>query len=161
MFKTYSSSSSLVITSRWFATSRLVAPVSVRLVYLNNSFYVFYMWVFANKMADRQRDGHTAPYHNMTCLERGIQKDTVNILLYCRYRVVMFQLELLCRSWDVNLSKLAMLFSAALTADTLTHWSLSEMAHRFKTALSIAFFDKLFFLNFIACICNDPSNDKS
>ena len=33
MFKTYSSSSSLVITSRWFATSRLVAPVSVRLVY--------------------------------------------------------------------------------------------------------------------------------
>ena len=36
MFKTYSSSSSLVITSRWFATSRLVAPVSVRLVYYNN-----------------------------------------------------------------------------------------------------------------------------
>ena len=33
MFKTYSSLSSLVITSRWFATSRLVAPVSVRLVY--------------------------------------------------------------------------------------------------------------------------------
>ena len=33
MFKTYSSSSSLVITSRWFATSRLVLPVSVRLVY--------------------------------------------------------------------------------------------------------------------------------
>ena len=33
MFKIYSSSSSLVITSRWFATSRLVAPVSVRLVY--------------------------------------------------------------------------------------------------------------------------------
>ena len=33
MFKTYSSSSSLVITSRWFATSRLRAPVSVRLVY--------------------------------------------------------------------------------------------------------------------------------
>ena len=33
MFKTYSSSSSLVITSRWFAISRLVAPVSVRLVY--------------------------------------------------------------------------------------------------------------------------------
>ena len=33
MFKTYSSSSSLVITSCWFATSRLVAPVSVRLVY--------------------------------------------------------------------------------------------------------------------------------
>ena len=33
MFKTYSSSSSLVIISRWFATSRLVAPVSVRLVY--------------------------------------------------------------------------------------------------------------------------------
>ena len=32
MFKTYSSSS-LVITSRWFATSRMVAPVSVRLVY--------------------------------------------------------------------------------------------------------------------------------
>ena len=29
----YSSSSSLVITSRWFATSRLRAPVSVRLVY--------------------------------------------------------------------------------------------------------------------------------
>ena len=29
MFKTYSSSSSLVITSRWFATSRLRAPVSV------------------------------------------------------------------------------------------------------------------------------------
>ena len=37
MFKTYSSSSSLVITSRWFATSRLRAPVSVRLVY--------YSWV--------------------------------------------------------------------------------------------------------------------
>ena len=37
MFKTYSSSSSLVITSRWFATSRLVAPVSVRLVYCNNT----------------------------------------------------------------------------------------------------------------------------
>ena len=33
MFKTYSSSSSLVITSCWFATSRLRAPVSVRLVY--------------------------------------------------------------------------------------------------------------------------------
>ena len=33
MFKTYSSSSSLVTTSRWFVTSRLVAPVSVRLVY--------------------------------------------------------------------------------------------------------------------------------
>ena len=33
MFKTYSSLSSLVITSRWFATSRLVAPISVRLVY--------------------------------------------------------------------------------------------------------------------------------
>ena len=33
MFKTYSSSSSLVITSCWFATSRVVAPVSVRLVY--------------------------------------------------------------------------------------------------------------------------------
>ena len=33
MFKTYSSSSSLVITSRWFTTSHLVAPVSVRLVY--------------------------------------------------------------------------------------------------------------------------------
>ena len=33
MFKTYRNSSSLVITSRWFATSRLVAPVSVRLVY--------------------------------------------------------------------------------------------------------------------------------
>ena len=33
MFKTYSSSSSLVITSRWFATSRLAAPASVRLVY--------------------------------------------------------------------------------------------------------------------------------
>ena len=32
MFKTYICSSSLVITSRWFATSRLVAPVSVRLV---------------------------------------------------------------------------------------------------------------------------------
>ena len=31
--KTYSSSSSIVITSRCFATSRLVAPVSVRLVY--------------------------------------------------------------------------------------------------------------------------------
>ena len=33
MFTTYSSSSSLVITSRWFAISHLVAPVSVRLVY--------------------------------------------------------------------------------------------------------------------------------
>ena len=33
MFKVYSSSSSLVITSRWFATGRLVAPVSVKLVY--------------------------------------------------------------------------------------------------------------------------------
>ena len=36
MFKTYSSSSSLVITSRWFTTSRLVAPVSVRLVYYHH-----------------------------------------------------------------------------------------------------------------------------
>ena len=36
MFKTYSSSSSLVITSRWFAASHLVAPVSVRLVYYPN-----------------------------------------------------------------------------------------------------------------------------
>ena len=35
MFKTYSSSSSLVITSRCFATSRLRAPVSVRLVYFS------------------------------------------------------------------------------------------------------------------------------
>ena len=33
MFKTYSSSSSLVITSRRFSTSHLVAPKSVRLVY--------------------------------------------------------------------------------------------------------------------------------
>ena len=33
MFKTYSSSSSLVITSRWFATSRLASPASVRLVH--------------------------------------------------------------------------------------------------------------------------------
>ena len=33
MFEAYNTSSSLVITSRWFATSRLVAPVSVRLVY--------------------------------------------------------------------------------------------------------------------------------
>ena len=33
MFKTYSSLSSLVITSRWFATSRLAVPASVRLVY--------------------------------------------------------------------------------------------------------------------------------
>ena len=33
VLKTYSSSSSLVITSRWFATSRLVVPASVRLVY--------------------------------------------------------------------------------------------------------------------------------
>ena len=33
MFKSYSSSSRLVITTRWFATSRLVAPVSVRLVF--------------------------------------------------------------------------------------------------------------------------------
>ena len=33
MFKTYSSSSSLVITSRWFATSRLASPASVRLLY--------------------------------------------------------------------------------------------------------------------------------
>ena len=37
MFKTYSNSSSLVITSRWFATSRLGAPVSMRLVYLLNN----------------------------------------------------------------------------------------------------------------------------
>ena len=36
MFKTYSSSSSLVITSRWFATSPLRAPVSVRLVFWLN-----------------------------------------------------------------------------------------------------------------------------
>ena len=36
MFKTYSSSSSLVITSRCFATSRLRARVSVRLVYYND-----------------------------------------------------------------------------------------------------------------------------
>ena len=33
MFKTYSSSSSLVINSCWFATSRLAAPAYVRLVY--------------------------------------------------------------------------------------------------------------------------------
>ena len=33
MFKTYSSSNSLVITSRWFATSRLASPASVKLVY--------------------------------------------------------------------------------------------------------------------------------
>ena len=33
MFKTYSSSSSLVITSRWFATSRLAVPASVKVVY--------------------------------------------------------------------------------------------------------------------------------
>ena len=33
MFKTYSSSSSLVITSYWFATSRLRVPASVRRVY--------------------------------------------------------------------------------------------------------------------------------
>ena len=33
MFKTYSISSSFIITSRWFAKSHLVAPVSVRLVY--------------------------------------------------------------------------------------------------------------------------------
>ena len=33
MFKTYSSSSSLVTTSCWFATSRLVVPASVKLVY--------------------------------------------------------------------------------------------------------------------------------
>ena len=33
MLKTYSSSSSLVITSRWFATSRLAVPAFVRLVY--------------------------------------------------------------------------------------------------------------------------------
>ena len=33
MFKTYSSSSSLVITSHWFATSCLAWPASVRLVY--------------------------------------------------------------------------------------------------------------------------------
>ena len=34
MFKTYSSSSSLVITFRWFTTSRLRAPVSARLTCL-------------------------------------------------------------------------------------------------------------------------------
>ena len=33
MFKTYSRLSSLVKTSRWYATNHLVAPVSVRLVY--------------------------------------------------------------------------------------------------------------------------------
>ena len=38
MFKTYSSSSSLVITSRWFATSRLASPASVRLVYSRSRF---------------------------------------------------------------------------------------------------------------------------
>ena len=37
MLKTYSSSSSLVITSHWFATSRLRAPVSVKLVYCSQS----------------------------------------------------------------------------------------------------------------------------
>ena len=37
MFKTYSSSSSLVITSCWFATSRLRAPVSVRPVYYSHA----------------------------------------------------------------------------------------------------------------------------
>ena len=40
MFKTYSSSSSLVITSHWFETSRLVAPVPVRLVYC----ILHFMW---------------------------------------------------------------------------------------------------------------------
>ena len=38
--KRYSSSSSLVITSHWFATRRLVVPVSVRLVY-----YVRYQYI--------------------------------------------------------------------------------------------------------------------
>ena len=40
MFKTYSSSSSLVITSRWFATSHQVAPVYVRLVYCGKLLYI-------------------------------------------------------------------------------------------------------------------------
>ena len=41
MFKTYSSSSSLVITSRWCATSRLAVPASVRLVYWTRTLFVF------------------------------------------------------------------------------------------------------------------------
>ena len=44
MFKTYTSSSSLVITSRWFATSRPGTPVSVRLVYLFNAESVSILW---------------------------------------------------------------------------------------------------------------------
>ena len=42
MFKTYSSSSSLVITSRWFATSHLAVPASVRLVYWNTISYLLW-----------------------------------------------------------------------------------------------------------------------
>ena len=44
MFKTYSSSSSLVITSRRFATSLLRAPVFVRLVYWVNSCDMFHSY---------------------------------------------------------------------------------------------------------------------
>ena len=54
MFKTYSSSSSLVITSRWFATGRLAVPASVRLVYWclflfwsdTSELYTYAGWLF-------------------------------------------------------------------------------------------------------------------
>ena len=39
MFKSYSSSSSLVITSRWFVTSCLAVPASVRLVYFAHLYW--------------------------------------------------------------------------------------------------------------------------
>ena len=68
MFKTYSSSSRLVITSHWFATSRLAAPASVRRVYYicrasifsiipyhlilvhNNVFFSYQYWTPADEM---------------------------------------------------------------------------------------------------------------
>ena len=43
MFKPYSSSRSLVITSRWFATSRLAVPASVRLVYYSIEFKIYFV----------------------------------------------------------------------------------------------------------------------
>ena len=62
MFKTYSSSSSLVITSRWFATSRLRAPVSVRLVYS-------IWWTTCNILAPELTH---LPLHKMATISQNI-----------------------------------------------------------------------------------------
>ena len=54
MFKTFSSSSSLVITSRWFATSRLVAPVSVTLVYYTRN-CLFHINMLVRRLVGNER----------------------------------------------------------------------------------------------------------